>query len=115
MVILAMRNSANISDPLGPAWFEEVMRDFTALGGIAVLTALSVAVIGFLLLQKKKKMALFRSLFFCKSAAESKRVSIVEQTGALAAGSFMSRIPTPAPEACICSLCLSCFWSRFRN
>lgn len=31
-IILAMRNSADISDPLGPAWFEEVMRDFTALG-----------------------------------------------------------------------------------
>lgn len=61
-IILAMRNSANISDPLGPEWFEEVMRDFTALGGIALLTALSVAVIGFLLLQKKKKMALFMAV-----------------------------------------------------
>lgn len=58
-IMLAMRNSADISDPLGPAWFEEVMRDFTALGGIAVLTALSVAAVGFLLLQKKNKMAFF--------------------------------------------------------
>jgi undecaprenyl-diphosphatase len=61
-IILAMRSSADLSDPLGPAWLEEVMRDVTALGGIAILTGLTLSVIGFLLLQQKKKMAYFMTV-----------------------------------------------------
>lgn len=61
-IILALRNPDNLSDPIGPAWFEEMMRDITALGGIAFLTALSLAVVGFLLLQKKKGMAIYTLL-----------------------------------------------------
>ena len=36
-VLLSMRNPADLSDPIGPGWVEEIGRDFTALGGIAVL------------------------------------------------------------------------------
>ena len=49
-VLLLMREPQDLSDPLGPPWLEEIMRDFTALGGNAVLTGLSLAVAGFLIL-----------------------------------------------------------------
>ena len=58
-ILLLLRNPADHADPLGPPWFEEVMRDLTALGGSAVLVLVSVAVVGFLLLQRKKGMAFF--------------------------------------------------------
>jgi undecaprenyl-diphosphatase len=52
-LILALRNPADITDPLGPLWFEEMMRDVTALGSTFVLTFATAAVIGFLLLIRK--------------------------------------------------------------
>ncbi|MFH0981067.1 MAG: phosphatase PAP2 family protein [Planctomycetota bacterium] len=54
-VLLAMRNPADHSDPRGPRWMEEMGRDFTALGGMGVLTFLTLAVAGFLLLQRKRR------------------------------------------------------------
>lgn len=50
-LLLGLRNSADLSDPLGPGWVEELGRDLTALGGVGVLTLLTFAVSGFLLLQ----------------------------------------------------------------
>ena len=50
-LLLALRNPLMHSDPLGPPWVEEMARDFTALGGVALLTALTLAVCGFLWLQ----------------------------------------------------------------
>jgi undecaprenyl-diphosphatase len=61
-IILVFRNPADLTDPLGPEWIEGVMRDITALGSIAFLTAFSLAVVGFLLLQKKRGMALFTTV-----------------------------------------------------
>ncbi|WP_207062844.1 phosphatase PAP2 family protein [Motiliproteus sp. SC1-56] len=57
-LLLAMRNPADLHDPIGPKWLEELGRDFTALGGMGVLTALTLAVIGYLLLVKKHRTAL---------------------------------------------------------
>lgn len=57
-ILLALRNPADPSDPIGPVWFEEVMRDFTALGGTAVLTLVTLCVLAFLLLTKKRGTAL---------------------------------------------------------
>lgn len=56
-VLLALRDPADPSDPVGPRWFEETTRDFTALGGIGVLTLLTVAVSGFLVLDGKRRAA----------------------------------------------------------
>lgn len=57
-ILLAFRDQADLSDPLGPAWLEEMMRDFTALGGVAVLTEITLIVVGYLALTHKRKTAL---------------------------------------------------------
>ena len=48
--ILLMMRGADLADPLGPPWFEEMMRDITALGGVAVLTLITIFSAIFLLL-----------------------------------------------------------------
>jgi undecaprenyl-diphosphatase len=57
-VILAFR-SADISDPLGPAWFEEAVRDLTSLGSNTVLATVVLTVAGFLSLQRDWRAAFF--------------------------------------------------------
>ncbi len=54
-VLLAMRNPADPADPLGPGWFEELGRDVTALGGVGILTAMTLSVAGFLWLQGNRR------------------------------------------------------------
>jgi undecaprenyl-diphosphatase len=51
-LIRSLRNPADPSDPIGPEWLEEVGRDLTALGGVAVLSLVTVAVVGFLLIRR---------------------------------------------------------------
>lgn len=58
-VILMLRNPTDLSDPLGPPWVEELARDLTALGGVAGLTFLVLAVAGFLWLRKQRRTAWF--------------------------------------------------------
>ncbi|MEB8386990.1 phosphatase PAP2 family protein [Rhodobacteraceae bacterium KMM 6894] len=58
-VMQALRNVADLSDPLGPIWIEELARDITALGGIAVLSLLVLAAAGFLWLIAQHRLALF--------------------------------------------------------
>ncbi|HJX28932.1 MAG TPA: phosphatase PAP2 family protein [Thermoanaerobaculia bacterium] len=57
-ILLSMREPDDLSDPLGPRWLEETGRDFTALGSIGVLAALTLAVCGFLILDRKGRAAL---------------------------------------------------------
>src|SRR5688500_18979663 len=56
-LLLAFRNAEDPSDPWGPRWLHEVMRDFTALGGMALLTLFTAAAIGYLLLDAKRHAA----------------------------------------------------------
>lgn len=58
-VLLALRNPADVRDPLGPLWLEETVRDFTALGGMGVLGLLTLSAAGFLLLERKGRAAVF--------------------------------------------------------
>ncbi|MES2674563.1 MAG: phosphatase PAP2 family protein [Pseudomonadota bacterium] len=58
IILLSMRNANDLSDPIGPRWVEEIGRDFTALGGNAILTLLTLAVVGFLILEGKRRVAL---------------------------------------------------------
>lgn len=57
-LLLALRSSADPATPLGPEWLKEMMRDFTALGGIGVLTLLTIAAAGYVTTLGKPKAAL---------------------------------------------------------
>jgi undecaprenyl-diphosphatase len=52
-ILLAMRNSNDHSDPLGPPWLEEMGRDFTALGGAGVVWLVTAVVCLYLLLARR--------------------------------------------------------------
>jgi len=58
-IFVAFREKDNLADPIGPRGLEEIGRDLTALGGVAVLTLLTVAVVGYLLLVRKPRAAAF--------------------------------------------------------
>jgi undecaprenyl-diphosphatase len=57
-LLLALRDPADPSDPIGPRWLEEVARDVTALGSTAILTFATAAVAGYLVLSRRRAAAL---------------------------------------------------------
>jgi undecaprenyl-diphosphatase len=57
-LIMTLRTPANLADPIGPRWLEEMMRDFTALGSTGVLTVVVLAIAGFLAMTRKGLAAL---------------------------------------------------------
>lgn len=57
-LLLLLRTPGDPSDPLGPAWLEEAVRDITALGSNMVLTLVVLAAGGFLLLTGRTATAL---------------------------------------------------------
>lgn len=58
-VLLLFRAADDPADPLGPSWVEETARDITGLGGIGVLTFVTLASAGFLALQGKTHLAVY--------------------------------------------------------
>jgi undecaprenyl-diphosphatase len=58
-ILLLLRTPGDLSDPVGPWWLEEMGRDFTALGGVAVLTLTTLVVSLFFLLLRKWKSMLY--------------------------------------------------------
>jgi undecaprenyl-diphosphatase len=58
-LLLALRSPNDPGDPIGGRGVEEVGRDVTALGGVTVLTLLTLGVLGYLLLIRKPLAALF--------------------------------------------------------
>ncbi|WP_413873194.1 phosphatase PAP2 family protein [Albidovulum sp.] len=58
-VLLALRAPGDPSDPLGPPRVEELARDVTALGGVGVLTFVTLAAAGFLWLQARRATAFY--------------------------------------------------------
>jgi undecaprenyl-diphosphatase len=70
-ILLAFRNPADLSDPLGPRWMEEMMRDFTGLGSMAVLLTIAAIVVGFLFLTGKRQSAWVVSLSLAGGVAVS--------------------------------------------
>jgi undecaprenyl-diphosphatase len=51
--VRSLRKANDPQQPIGPAWVGEVARDVTALGGVAVLTLVTAAVIGYLWLEER--------------------------------------------------------------
>lgn len=58
-LIQALRSPADPSVPVGPAWLRAAMVDWTALGGVSVVTLLTVVVVGYLVTVRKAATALF--------------------------------------------------------
>ncbi len=58
-LLLALRAPNDTSDPLGPPWVEDIARDVTGVGGAGILTLLTLASAGFLLIQRKSHLAAY--------------------------------------------------------
>jgi undecaprenyl-diphosphatase len=58
-LLLSLRTPGNPADPIGPIWFEEMVRDVTALGSTGVLTLMVLSVTGFLAMTRKSHAAIF--------------------------------------------------------
>lgn len=58
-VLRALRTASDPAEPIGPAWLDASMRDITALGSYTVLTMVTFAVAGYLLMDRKRAAALF--------------------------------------------------------
>jgi undecaprenyl-diphosphatase len=56
-VLLGMRAPGAPAEPWGPRWLLDVVRDYTALGSVGILTFMTLAVSGLLLLQGKPRVA----------------------------------------------------------
>jgi undecaprenyl-diphosphatase len=54
-----MREADDLANPIGPRWVEEVGRDFTALGGVAVIALLTAAVVAFFWLSSMHRAAAY--------------------------------------------------------
>lgn len=61
-VMLAMRNPANLAEPVGPAWLTQVAVDVSALGGATVIILLSLLVCGHLLLRGRWRRVVILAL-----------------------------------------------------
>jgi len=55
-VLHKLRTSGDMSDPIGPEWFEDMWRDVTALGSFTILTLVTVACAGYLLMRGRRRM-----------------------------------------------------------
>lgn len=56
-ILLALRKPGDLSQPIGPLWLEEMVRDFTALGSTGVLSIITLGVVGWLMFSGKRKTA----------------------------------------------------------
>lgn len=58
-LILMLREPNDVTNPIGPTWVEEMMRDGTALGSNWILLSLSLFSAAYLYLRDRKSMAVF--------------------------------------------------------
>jgi undecaprenyl-diphosphatase len=68
--LLALRNPANLNDPIGPRSLEEAMRDITALGGVTLLTLITiVAVVALWRSSRRAEATVFASVVLVAQVA----------------------------------------------
>jgi undecaprenyl-diphosphatase len=70
-ILLALRRPDDPANPLGPLWLQVAARDVTSLGSPAVLTLVTLAVLGFLGLKRQWRAALFVLGSICGGTAVS--------------------------------------------
>jgi undecaprenyl-diphosphatase len=58
-VLLALRDRQDPTEPLGPRWFEDMMRDITAFGGITWVVLFTLSTLGYLALQRQMRAVAF--------------------------------------------------------
>jgi undecaprenyl-diphosphatase len=61
-LLLALRDPADVSNPIGPPWFEEAVLEMTALGGFTLIITVLLAVVGYLIVAGFGGPALFLML-----------------------------------------------------
>lgn len=59
MILMSMRDAHDPSNAIGPAWLGDMMRDISALGGIAVLSLITLLAFIYLLMVKKPGRAFY--------------------------------------------------------
>ena len=68
-ILLALRDPADPSNPIGPRWVEIMFRDVTSLGSPSVLALVTIAAIGYLWLENERGTALFLLVAIAGGAA----------------------------------------------
>ncbi len=58
-ILMLLRDPKNSDNLWGPGWFQEMMRDITGLGGIAILTLITIASSAYFLVIRKRGLALY--------------------------------------------------------
>lgn len=58
-ILLALRQPGDLSVPIGPGWLTHAVKDITSLGGTTVLALLTVLATIYLLLDRKRAIAVF--------------------------------------------------------
>jgi undecaprenyl-diphosphatase len=76
-LILMLRNPGDASDPLGPRWFEEMMRDVTALGGFTFLTLFVVIAVAALAFYRARRQAIVLGVSIALAAAANDTLKLL--------------------------------------
>ncbi|TAU74419.1 phosphatase PAP2 family protein [Rhizobium leguminosarum] len=58
-ILLALRRPGELAVPIGPGWLTHAVDDITSLGGITVLSLMTVLVTVYLLLDRRRPIAIF--------------------------------------------------------
>jgi len=58
-VLRQLRSPTDRTNPIGPAWFQDMWRDVTAVGSVTVLAVVTMACTGYLLLRKQYHVLAF--------------------------------------------------------
>jgi undecaprenyl-diphosphatase len=61
-ILLAFRQATDLALPVAPSWVTHAMRDITALGGVTVLTLMTVLTVAYLFLARQRAIAVFMFL-----------------------------------------------------
>jgi len=98
-VLRLLRTPGDMTDPIGPAWFEDMWRDVTALGGAAVLSLVTVGCAGYLHMRKQRRTLVFLAVatagglfvsLLLKGLVDRPRPAFASGAGYVATSSFPS-------------------------